>query len=119
VGYGNIKRGLLRVVPNRLFESPLAVLADVDQALKHYVRGILLACCALDADRRLDRPAEIGGLPGDAGGRGQRRARLDLASHSALASTTGGRAGRLLPMADVLPIPSGRDVPGNPEITFE
>jgi len=44
---GNIKRGLLRAVPNRLFEPALAVLADVDEALGHYVRGIFLECCAL------------------------------------------------------------------------
>jgi predicted PurR-regulated permease PerM len=44
---GNIKRGLLSAVPNRLFEPALAVLADVDQALGDYVRGIFLECCAL------------------------------------------------------------------------
>ena len=44
---GDIKRGLLRAVPNRLFEPALAVLADVDEALGHYVRGIFLECCAL------------------------------------------------------------------------
>ena len=44
---GNIKRGLLRAVPNRLFEPALAVLADVDQALGDYVRGIFLECCSL------------------------------------------------------------------------
>ena len=44
---GNIKRGLLRAVPNRLFEPALAVLADVDEALGNYVRGIFLECCAL------------------------------------------------------------------------
>ena len=44
---GDIKRGLLRAVPNRLFEPALAVLADVDQALGDYVRGIFLECCAL------------------------------------------------------------------------
>jgi predicted PurR-regulated permease PerM len=44
---GNIKRGLLRAVPNRLFEPTLAVLADVDTALGNYVRGIFLECCAL------------------------------------------------------------------------
>jgi predicted PurR-regulated permease PerM len=44
---GNIKRGLLSAVPNRLFEPALAVLADVDQALGDYVRGIFLECCSL------------------------------------------------------------------------
>jgi predicted PurR-regulated permease PerM len=44
---GDIKRGLLRLVPNRLFEPALAVLADLDQALGDYVRGIFLECCAL------------------------------------------------------------------------
>jgi predicted PurR-regulated permease PerM len=44
---GNIKRGLLRAVPNRLFEPTLAVLADVDEAVGDYVRGIFLECCAL------------------------------------------------------------------------
>jgi predicted PurR-regulated permease PerM len=44
---GDIKRGLLHAVPNRLFEPALAVLADVDQALGAYVRGIFLECCAL------------------------------------------------------------------------
>jgi predicted PurR-regulated permease PerM len=44
---GNIKRGLLRAVPNRLFEPALAVLTDVDEAVGDYVRGIFLECCAL------------------------------------------------------------------------
>ena len=44
---GTIKRGLLRAVPNRLFEPALAVLDDVDKALGNYVRGIFLECCAL------------------------------------------------------------------------
>jgi predicted PurR-regulated permease PerM len=44
---GSIKRGLLSAVPNRLFEPALAVLADVDQALGAYVRGIFLECCSL------------------------------------------------------------------------
>src|SRR5262249_6128621 len=44
---GNIKRGVLSAVPNRLFEPTLAVLADVDEALGNYVRGIFLECCAL------------------------------------------------------------------------
>ena len=44
---GEIKRGLLRAVPNRLFEPALKVLADVDQALGDYVRGIFLECCLL------------------------------------------------------------------------
>ena len=46
---GSLKRGLLRAVPNRLFEPTLAVLADVDQALGDYVRGVFLECCALGA----------------------------------------------------------------------
>jgi predicted PurR-regulated permease PerM len=44
---GNIKRGLLRAVPNRFFEPALAVLADVDEAVGDYVRGMFLECCAL------------------------------------------------------------------------
>jgi predicted PurR-regulated permease PerM len=44
---GTLKRGLLRAVPNRLFEPALAVLDDVDQALGNYVRGLFLECCAL------------------------------------------------------------------------
>jgi predicted PurR-regulated permease PerM len=44
---GRLKRGIMSVVPNRLFEPTLAVLADVDHALGNYVRGIFLECCAL------------------------------------------------------------------------
>jgi len=44
---GSIKRGLLTAVPNRLFEPTLAVMADVDEALGNYVRGLFLECCAL------------------------------------------------------------------------
>jgi predicted PurR-regulated permease PerM len=39
---GEIKRGLLTMVPNRLFEPALRVLADLDRALGDYVRGIFL-----------------------------------------------------------------------------
>lgn len=41
---GEIKRGLLAMVPNRLFEPALTVLADLDDALGGYVRGIALEC---------------------------------------------------------------------------
>ena len=44
---GDLKRGVLSAVPNRLFEPALAVLADIDRALGDYVRGIFLECCAL------------------------------------------------------------------------
>jgi predicted PurR-regulated permease PerM len=44
---GEIKRGLLGVVPNRLFEPALTVLADLDRALGNYVRGLFLECCLL------------------------------------------------------------------------
>ena len=44
---GEIKRGLLRAVPNRLFEPALAVLADLDRALGDYIRGIFLECASL------------------------------------------------------------------------
>ena len=44
---GDLKRGVLSMVPNRLFEPALAVLADIDRALGDYVRGIFLECCAL------------------------------------------------------------------------
>lgn len=39
---GEIKRGFLSVVPNRLFEPVLAILDDLDRALGGYVRGIFL-----------------------------------------------------------------------------
>ena len=41
---GEIKRGLLRAVPNRLFEPALTVMADLDRALGDYMRGIFLEC---------------------------------------------------------------------------
>ncbi len=44
---GEIKRGLLRAVPNRLFEPALTVFADLDRALGDYLRGIFLECCLL------------------------------------------------------------------------
>jgi predicted PurR-regulated permease PerM len=44
---GEIKRGLLRAVPNRLFEPTLAVLADLDCALGDYMRGLFLECALL------------------------------------------------------------------------
>ncbi len=44
---GEIKRGLLSVVPNRLLEPALTVLADLDRALGDYLRGIFLECVAL------------------------------------------------------------------------
>jgi len=44
---GEIKRGLLRAIPNRLFEPALNVLADLDRALGDYVRGLFLECCLL------------------------------------------------------------------------
>ena len=44
---GEIKRGILRAVPNRLFEPALAVLADLDRALGDYMRGIFLECALL------------------------------------------------------------------------
>lgn len=44
---GEIKRGLLRVVPNRLFEPMLRVLEDVDRSLGDYVRDIFLECVLL------------------------------------------------------------------------
>ena len=44
---GEIKRGFLRIVPNRLFEPALAILADLDRALGGYVRGIFLESAAL------------------------------------------------------------------------
>ncbi len=42
-----IKIGLVRAVPNRLFEPTLAVFADLDRALGGYVRGIFLESCFL------------------------------------------------------------------------
>ena len=44
---GEIKQGLLRAVPNRLFEPALTVLADLDRALGDYLRGLFLECCLL------------------------------------------------------------------------
>jgi len=44
---GEIKRGFLRLIPNRFFEPTLAVLDDLDQALGGYVRGLFLECCFL------------------------------------------------------------------------
>ncbi len=44
---GEIKRGFLRLIPNRLFEPTLAVLHDLDRALGGYVRGLFLECCFL------------------------------------------------------------------------
>ena len=44
---GEIKRGLLRTVPNRLFEPALTVLADLDRALGDYMRGLFLECALL------------------------------------------------------------------------
>jgi predicted PurR-regulated permease PerM len=44
---GDIKRGLLRAVPNQLFEPALAILADLDEALGNYVRGVFVECCLL------------------------------------------------------------------------
>jgi predicted PurR-regulated permease PerM len=44
---GELKRGLLGAVSNRLFEPALTVLADLDRALGNYVRGIFLECSLL------------------------------------------------------------------------
>jgi predicted PurR-regulated permease PerM len=44
---GEIKRGLLSLVPNRLFEPALAILADLDRAVGNYLRGISLSCSLL------------------------------------------------------------------------
>jgi predicted PurR-regulated permease PerM len=44
---GEIKSELLRVVPNRLFEPALRVLADLDHALGNYLRGLFLECISL------------------------------------------------------------------------
>jgi predicted PurR-regulated permease PerM len=44
---GEIKRGILRAVPNRLFEPSLTVLADLDRALGDYMRGMFLECALL------------------------------------------------------------------------
>ena len=44
---GEIKRGLLRLVPNRLFEPALAILADLDHAVGDYLRGVSLSCSLL------------------------------------------------------------------------
>ena len=44
---GEIKRGLLSVVPNRLFEPALIVLADLDRAVGNYLRGLFLECVLL------------------------------------------------------------------------
>lgn len=44
---GELKRGLLAAVSNRLFEPALTVMADLDRALGNYVRGIFLECALL------------------------------------------------------------------------
>ena len=44
---GQIKRGLLSMVPNRLFEPALTVLADLDHALGDWLRGLFLECLLL------------------------------------------------------------------------
>jgi predicted PurR-regulated permease PerM len=44
---GEIKRGLLKLVPNRLFEPALAILADLDCAVGDYLRGVSLSCSLL------------------------------------------------------------------------
>ena len=44
---GEIKRGLLTLVPNRLFEPALAILSDLDRAVGNYLRGISLSCFLL------------------------------------------------------------------------
>jgi predicted PurR-regulated permease PerM len=46
---GEIKRGLLTLVPNRLFEPALAILSDLDRAVGNYLRGISLSCSLLGA----------------------------------------------------------------------
>lgn len=44
---GEIKRGLLTLVPNRFFEPALAILSDLDHAVGNYLRGISLSCSLL------------------------------------------------------------------------
>ena len=44
---GQIKRGLLSMIPNRLFEPALTVLADLDHALGDWLRGLFLESCLL------------------------------------------------------------------------
>jgi len=44
---GEIKRGLLRLVPNRLFEPALTILEDLDRAVGDYLRGVSLSCSLL------------------------------------------------------------------------
>ena len=44
---GEIKRSFMRLIPNRLFEPTLEVLADLDRALGGYLRGVFLECCLL------------------------------------------------------------------------
>ena len=39
---GEIKRGFLKTIPNRLFEPALAILTDLDRAIGSYVRGVFL-----------------------------------------------------------------------------
>lgn len=44
---GELKRGLLGAVSNRLFEPALTVMADLDRAVGNYVRGLFLECALL------------------------------------------------------------------------
>jgi predicted PurR-regulated permease PerM len=44
---GEIKRGVLSLVPNRLFEPALTIWADLDGALSDWARGLFLECSLL------------------------------------------------------------------------
>jgi predicted PurR-regulated permease PerM len=44
IDQGEIKRGLIGLVPNTYFEPTLNVLRDLDEAVGSYLRGVLLEC---------------------------------------------------------------------------
>ncbi len=46
---GEIKRGLLSVVPNRFFEPVLSILADLEYTMRRYVRAVFVQCLLLGA----------------------------------------------------------------------
>jgi predicted PurR-regulated permease PerM len=44
---GEIKRGLLSIVPNRFFEPVLSILSDLENTLRRYARAVFMQCVLL------------------------------------------------------------------------
>jgi predicted PurR-regulated permease PerM len=44
---GEIKRGLLSIVPNRFFEPVLSILSDLENTLRRYARAVFIQCVLL------------------------------------------------------------------------